>query len=128
MDYRGRDQSPGTERFVAQFGELIRDCTDQRASVSPRDTIAAIKKLLDLMRRIDGTAEEVVFFTDEAGLWQLGVKWSTLLPVYFRCLGEALSLNDYATRIEGFFRDFEVELRPDDTRYRELSVRFRPQQ
>lgn len=32
------------------------------------------------MRRIDD-GEEVVYFTDEAGSWQVGVVWTSVLPV-----------------------------------------------
>lgn len=76
------EQSKGTDAFIADFDRLLGECirTEERQG---------FEVLFDLLRRIDQTDDEILFFADEGGSWQVGVNWRTALPAYFRSLAKA---------------------------------------
>jgi hypothetical protein len=81
-------KSEGTENFIADFDKLMGLCV-RAAAKSPRtQTREAFGLLFDILRRIDDSPDDVVFFADEAGSWQVGVDWRSVLPAYFRCLAD----------------------------------------
>jgi hypothetical protein len=55
--------------------------------------------LFGLLDHIDEGRDDVVFFADEGGSWQVGVDWAKVLPVWFRVLSVTAEPGDYAERI-----------------------------
>jgi hypothetical protein len=51
-----------------------------------------------LLRHIDECLDDVVFFADEAGSWQVGVDWRKILPAWFVCLSATTDPEEYARR------------------------------
>ena len=102
----------GTDAFIAEFDRLITKCT--RASVRPpRGPVReAFDLLFDLLRRIDTSPDEVIFYADEAGSWQVGVDWHTALPAYFRCLADGTLDDDYALEVDRTITEFAEHDRP----------------
>ena len=49
-------------------------------------------------------SDEVIFFADEAGSWQIGVDWRTVFPAYFAayfgCLAEAAAADEFAKTVD----------------------------
>jgi hypothetical protein len=49
-------------------------------------------------------SDEVIFFADEAGSWQVGVDWRTVFPAYFAayfgCLAEAAAADEFAKPVD----------------------------
>ncbi len=78
--------SRGTQRWMAECHRLL-DWAVERATKQPdaevRQTFELIIGLLD---RIDDCMDDIVFFADEGGSWQIGVDWLAVLPAYARCL------------------------------------------
>jgi hypothetical protein len=100
------DQSLGTERFIAEFDRLVTRCT-RAASKGPRGPVReAFKLLFALLRHIDAYEDDVIFFADEGGSWQVGVDWQKVLPAYFRCLAETAGPEEFAREVEPAIRDF----------------------
>lgn len=105
-------RSRGTDAFIAEFNRLQHWClraVDARQHDAARQSF---ELLFELLRRIDENPDEVVFFADEAGSWQIGVHWRTVLPAYFRCLAEKTSAEDYAARVDQVIRAFADHDRP----------------
>jgi hypothetical protein len=42
--------------------------------------------LFGLLNHIDKGRDDVIFFEDEGGAWQVGVDWARVLPVWFKVL------------------------------------------
>jgi len=55
--------------------------------------------LLGLLNRIDEGHDDVIFFADEGGSWQVGVDWAKVLPVWFKVLSPTSEPQEYADRV-----------------------------
>jgi len=55
--------------------------------------------LFGLLSHIDQGHDDVIFFADEGGSWQVGVDWPKLLPVWFKVLSATAEPKEYAERI-----------------------------
>ena len=55
--------------------------------------------LFGLLNHIDEGRDDVIFFADEGGSWQVGVDWAKVLPVWFKVLSATAKPVDYAERI-----------------------------
>lgn len=95
-----------TSPDLHQFGRLVSKCT--RAAVKgPHEPVReAFELLFALLRRIDEDPDSVIFFSDEAGTWQVGVDWRTVFPAYFRCLAEVAAAEDFAREVDRSISDF----------------------
>ena len=60
--------------------------------------------LFGLLDRIDNCREDIVFFADEAGSWQVGVQWEKVLPPWFKALSATASPDEYAQRVVGLLK------------------------
>lgn len=101
-----RDQSKGTEAFIAEYDRLIRRCLGTVATVSPATAGEVFERLFALLRRIDEDPDSVIFFADEAGSWQIPVDWRMVLQVYFRWLAEGTSGETFARAVDCTIADF----------------------
>jgi hypothetical protein len=100
------EQSEGTEAFIAEFDRLTGTCVRAAAKGPHAPLREAFDLLFALLRRIDDDPDSVVFFADEAGSWQVGVDWRTVLPAYFRCLAEDTQAEDFAREVDRTISDF----------------------
>jgi hypothetical protein len=48
---------------------------------------------------IDEGNDDVIFFADEGGSWQVGVDWDRVLPPWFKVLSATAAPEEYAERI-----------------------------
>jgi hypothetical protein len=55
--------------------------------------------LFGLLNHIDKGHDDVIFFPDEGGSWQVGADWATVLPVWFKILSATAEPEEYAERI-----------------------------
>jgi hypothetical protein len=105
------EMSKGTEAF-AEFDRLLAKCI-RAATRPPRAPVReGFDLLFGLLRRIDESADDVIFFADEAGSWQVGVDWRSALPAYFRCLAGGASGEEYAREVDRVIADFGDYERP----------------
>ena len=106
------DKSEATEAFIAEFDRLLGKCI-HAAEKGPRALVRqAFELLFGLLRRIDESPDDVVFFADEAGSWQVGVDWRPTLLAYFRCLAEGASPEEFACEVNRTISDFAAGERP----------------
>jgi hypothetical protein len=99
-------KSDGTRRWIAQCERLLDRCV--RAVSKPGDVAAlgrAFETLFGLLRRID-EGEDFVFFADEQGSWQVGVRWSDVLPAWFVCLARVAEAEEYARKVTEVIKHF----------------------
>ena len=107
-----KEHSRGTDAFVAEFDRLLRQCVhavEHQPGASVRE---AFEVLFRLLLRIDEAPDDVVYFAEEPGSWQLGVNWRVVFPAYFRCLAEMASSEEFARTIDQMIRAFAEHERP----------------
>ena len=105
-------KSEGTETFIAEFDRLLGNCV-RAAEKGPRAPVHdAFDLLFGLLRHIDEGNDDVIFFADEAGSWQVGVDWRSALPAYFRCLSDGAPAEDFAREVDRTISDFADYERP----------------
>ena len=106
------NKSEGTETFIAEFDRLMSRfirAAEKRPHAPVRE---AFDLLFGLLRRIDEGNDDVIFFADEGGSWQVGVDWRTALPAYFRTLAETASPEEFAREVDRAIKDFSDYDRP----------------
>ena len=94
-----RQQSAGTSSWIAEFGRHLDRCVVEAKKGRPAEVLEAMHILFGLLDRIDECREDVVFFADEGGSWQVGVDWAKVLPVWFKILAALVEPPEYAERI-----------------------------
>ena len=90
------EKSRGTETFIAEHSRLIDACLKADRAGEMEIVREGLRLLIDLMVRVDRCEEDIVFFADEAGSWQVGVAWKKVLPVWFRSLAPGADPYDWA--------------------------------
>ncbi|MCC6806948.1 MAG: hypothetical protein IT381_05965 [Deltaproteobacteria bacterium] len=85
--------STGTRGWVAECHRLIDRCIAEVAD--PGTTRQAFEMIFDLLRRIDA-CEEIIFFGDEHGSWQVQINWRKVFPAWFACLAATTTPNEFA--------------------------------
>jgi hypothetical protein len=117
-----REQSRGTDAFVAEFDRLMRRCVGAPgAGIEPGVRVNfehgvrdCFELLFALLRHIDEGNDDVLFFSDDGSSLDVGVDWRVVLPAYFECLAEteAASPNDFARAVDGAIAEFAEHDRP----------------
>jgi hypothetical protein len=95
-----------SEGWVAECERLFKDVLQFSAEGDPGEARQAFELLFALLRRIDEGEDDVVFFADEGGSWQVGVDWPKVLPAWFRCLAATAEPEEYARLVDGMIKDF----------------------
>ena len=55
--------------------------------------------LFGLLDHIDEGNDDIIFFADEGGSWQVDVNWNSVLPVWFKSLAATSDPSEYARRV-----------------------------
>jgi hypothetical protein len=97
-------QSTGTTAWIATCNRLLDRCVAEEAKREPAEIRAAFEILFGLLDYIDQCNDDVIFFADEGGSWQVGVDWDKVLPSWFRVLSVAATPEEYAERITSLIR------------------------
>jgi len=66
---------------------------------NPAEVREAMDVLFGLLNHIDKGLDDVIFFADEGGSWQVGVDWAKVLPVWSKVLSATAEPEEYAERI-----------------------------
>jgi hypothetical protein len=106
------ERSAGTDAFIAEFTRLLGTCTRAAETGPPGAVREPFELLFGLLRHIDQGSDDVIFFADEAGSWQVGVDWRTVFPAYFRCLAGTATADEFATTVDRAIADFADHERP----------------
>jgi len=92
-------QSAGTTAWIAEYRRLLDCCVMNRKKTNPAELCEAMDILFGLLDHLDQCLDDVIFFADEGGSWQVGVDWAKVLPVWFRVLSATAGPEEYAGRI-----------------------------
>jgi hypothetical protein len=97
-------QSTGTTAWIATCHRLLDRCVAEERKIEPVEIRAAFDILFGLLDYIDQCNDDVIFFADEGGAWQVGVDWTKVLPSWFRVLSITATPEEYAKRITSLIR------------------------
>lgn len=93
------EQSNGTSAWIATCRRLLDRCVTEASRTDPVEVRQAMDTIFGLLDHIDEGRDDVVFFADEGGSWQVGVQWDRVLPAWFKALSATAPPAEYATRI-----------------------------
>ena len=91
--------SGGTRAWIAECERLFGRCVAATGKGNAEETCGAFETLFALLQHIDNGMDDVVFFADEGGSWQVGVDWQKVLPAWFTCLSATVDPDEYAHRV-----------------------------
>ena len=100
------EKSRGTETFIAEHSRLVEACLRAEQNGEFETAAEGLELLIDLMRGIDQGRDDIVFFADEAGSWQVGVPWDRVLPAWFRSLSPTTEAYEWAETVVDALNDF----------------------
>ncbi len=92
-------QSAGTSAWIAEYGRLLDRCVMNATKSDPAEVRGAMDVLFGLLNHIDEGNDDVIFFADEGGSWQVGVEWAKVLPAWFKVLSATVEPEEYAKRV-----------------------------
>lgn len=93
------DQSRGTINFIAEHRRLTNRCIKESSACDPAQLRQAFELLFNLLEEIDECRDDIIFFADEGGSWQVGIDWDQVLPCYFNVLAAVAKPKEYAQSI-----------------------------
>jgi hypothetical protein len=100
------EKSRGTETFITEHSRLVEACLRAEQDGDLETAAEGLGLLIDLMREIDQCRDDIVFFADEAGSWQVGVLWDRVLPAWFRSLSPTTEAYEWAEAVVDALNDF----------------------
>lgn len=92
-------KSAGTVAWLSECERLLRRCAAEAKSGNPGEVLRAFELLLQLLDHVDEGYDDVVFFADEGGSWQVCVDWMSVLPAWFRLLSSTVGPEEYVLRV-----------------------------
>jgi len=81
-----REKSGGTLAWIADCLRLLERCLVQSKKEDQKTVCQAFEIIFSLLSKIDEGSDDILFFADEGGSWQVGVDWEDVLPACFRVL------------------------------------------
>ncbi len=93
------ERSEGTELWISQCNQLFNKCVELSRQGYHAEVRTAMDLLFELLEQIDTGSDEIIFFADEAGSWQVGIEDEKILPVYFTSLAAVAEPEEYAARV-----------------------------
>ncbi|HEX8706345.1 MAG TPA: hypothetical protein VF815_46350 [Myxococcaceae bacterium] len=100
------ETSAGTRAFIADCRRLLDRCVAAAAQGEPAEPRASFELIFALLRYIDECHDDVIFFADEGGSWQVGVDWAKVFPAWFRVLSLTAAPEEFAQAVLKAVDDF----------------------
>ncbi len=105
------DKSAGTVAFIANFTRLLDRSVTASSNGDRAEVRVVMETLFALHRYIDERNDDVVFFADEGGAWQICVDWRTVLSAWFRCLARTADALEFARLVDETIAEFDPQSR-----------------
>lgn len=99
-------KSDGTEAWIADCNRLLGRCMDEVKSRRFPEAKEGFEILFSLLHKLNESPDDIIFFADEAGEWQVGVGWEKVLPAFFRSLAATAEPEEYAREALKAIDDF----------------------
>jgi len=112
------EKSGGTDRFIVDCDRLLVLCVKHAKKGNHVGAAASFELIFAVLRRIDECLDDVVFFADEGGSWQIPVNWGIVLPAWFNSLAVTADPNDFAAKVA---LEVDHHVRYDRDRYIEVA-------
>jgi len=93
------EKSAGTCAWIAEHDRLLNRCVSSAKGSEPAEVRQAMDILFGLLDHIDECLDDVIFFADEGGSWQVSADWEKVLPLWFKVLSATAEPQEYAARI-----------------------------
>ncbi|MDJ0594948.1 MAG: hypothetical protein QNJ72_34055 [Pleurocapsa sp. MO_226.B13] len=93
------ERSRGTINWMAEHERLMNRCLIESSSGNPEQIRQAFELLFNLLDEIDECRDDIIFFADEGGAWQVRVEWDEVLPCYFKVLAAVAQPSEYAESV-----------------------------
>jgi hypothetical protein len=93
------EKSNGTLAWTADCRHLLERCVAREKKEDPKTVCQSFEIIFSLLSKIDERPDDLLFFADEGGSWEIGVDWETVLPAWFRVLSLATGPSEYSQRI-----------------------------
>ncbi len=93
------ETSKGTRAWIADCCRLLDRCVSQAKTADAAEVRQSFDIIFGLLDRIDECRDDIIFFADEAGAWQVGVDWEKVLPPWFKVLAATAEPEEYGQRI-----------------------------
>ncbi len=100
-------KSNGTRAWIAECQRLLRQLVIAEGKEDPADVATALESIFRLLHHIDEGHDDVIFFADEGGSWQVGVEWRQVFPGWVRCLARIASPQEYSERVVEMIDDLD---------------------
>ena len=65
----------------------------------PTEVREAMDILFGMVSHIDECRDDIIFFADEGGSWQVGVDWARVLPAWLKVLSATAGPKEFAAQI-----------------------------
>lgn len=82
------NKSRGTQTWIADCSRLLDNCVTAAGKGRHAEALEGFELIFALLRRIDEGHDDIIFFADEGGSWQVGVYWDTVLAAWLKCLAQ----------------------------------------
>jgi len=93
------DTSEGTDLWISECNHLFDECVQLSAKGYHAEARSAMDLLFELLAEIDTGSDEIVFFADEGGSWQVGLDEEKVMPAYFCSLAATATPEEYANNV-----------------------------
>jgi hypothetical protein len=93
------NKSNGAIAWIAECNRLLDLCVVQAQTGDAAEARQSFDIIFGLLDEIDACRDDIIFFADEAGAWQVGVDWEKLLPSWFKVLSATAKPDEYAKRV-----------------------------
>jgi hypothetical protein len=94
-----REMSGGTRAWIAECRRLLDRCVSDTRDGRYAEARDAFEIVFALLQHLDQGSDDVIFFADEGGSWQVGVDWRKVFPAWFVCLSATVEPDEYARRV-----------------------------
>lgn len=107
-----REVSRGTQTWIAECNRILSRLVQAAPTGAAGEVREGFEKIFELLRLIDEGNDQVVFFADEGGSWQVGVEWDKVIPAWLRTLAPTATAEEFtqqAVRIIDEFQEYRRE-------------------
>jgi hypothetical protein len=111
--------SRSTINWMAEHQRLMARCLQESSRSEPEQIRQSFELLFNLLDEVDECRDDIIFFADEGGAWQVGVDWDNALTCYFTSLAAVAQPQEYADRV---FKLIESHVDYNGDRYFELAL------
>ena len=93
------DTSEGTDLWINECNQLFDKCVQLSAKGHHTEARSAMDLLFELLAEIDRGNDEIIFFADEGGSWQVGLDEEKVMSAYFSSLAATATPEEYANSV-----------------------------